>query len=80
MKKDKIPSLTKEQAIIITGFTGYAACSFSDFHEDVERRLGRSVWTHELANEDVRKEIRDEYRDDFVAMCPKGSFSPSNTK
>lgn len=73
-----VPTLTKEQAVIITGFTGYAACSFSELHEDVERRLGRPVWTHEFADEDVRKEMRDAYREDFVAMCPKDSFTQND--
>lgn len=70
-----VQPLTKAQAIVITGFTGYAACSMSEIHEDVEKRLGRPVWTHEFANEEVRKEMREAYRADFVAMCPKDSFS-----
>ena len=73
-----VPTLTKEQAVIITGFTGYAACSLSELQEDVEKRLGRPVWTHEFADEDVRKKIRDAYRGDFVAMCPKDSFSQND--
>lgn len=61
--------LTKEQAIIITGFTGRTACGFSLFHEDVEKRLGRPVWTHEFANKQFSEELRDLYREDYLAIC-----------
>lgn len=58
--------LTKEQAIVVTGFTGLMCCEFSDFHADVEQRMGRPVWTHEFAfNADEVKEL---YREDFLDM------------
>lgn len=63
---------TKEQAIIISGFTGVLCCGFSDYHGDVEKRLKRGVWTHEFADPDVMAEIKAAYRDDFIAMCIKG--------
>lgn len=59
--------LTKEQAIIITGFTGVLIGKFSDFHEDIEKRLGRPVITHEMAYLDA-KEL---YKEDFLEMSPK---------
>lgn len=65
--------LTKEQAIILTGFTGIAMVqNTSDFHEDVERRLGRPVFTHEFA--DWHGEIKEAYRADFeklIGQLPK---------
>jgi hypothetical protein len=42
--------LTKEQAIVITGYTGITACNFGDFHGDVERRLGHPIFTHQFDN------------------------------
>ena len=61
--------LTKEQAIVITGFTGVMACnSFSDFHEDVEKRLGRPVYTHEFANKELTNLVKQIYTDDFMEM------------
>ncbi len=64
--------LTKEQAVIITGFTGISACGFGIFHEDVEKRLGRPVWTHEFASKEFSEEIRELYREDYLAICYKG--------
>lgn len=59
--------LTKEQAIILTGFTGVSMVKdISDFHEDVERRLGRPVFTHEFV--DCAKEIKETYRADFEKL------------
>lgn len=57
--------LTKKQAIVITGYTGKLACDFSDFHADVEKRIGRSVMSHEMASLDMDKL----YKTDFIKMC-----------
>lgn len=63
--------LTKEQGIVLSGFTGIMMCGFSDFHADVEKRMNRPVWTHEFANEDTAEEIKNLYREDFMAMMPR---------
>ena len=39
---------TEEQALVIMGFTGFSTCNFAKFHEDVEKRLGESVFSHQL--------------------------------
>ena len=62
--------LTKEQAIVISAYTGVLICDFGDMHEDVERRMKRPVWTHEFANEEMRKRLRQLYREDFLSMVP----------
>ncbi len=59
---------SKEQAIVITGFTGKLACKFSDFHGDVEKRMGRPVFTHEFGNKEFAKKIEELYRGDFLEM------------
>ena len=64
--------LTKEQSIILTGFTGILCGSFSDFHEDVEKRLGRPVWTHEFASEELVAEVKEAYKEDFISIVYKG--------
>ena len=65
-----VQKLTKEQALIVSGMTGICCISpFSLFHEDIEKRLGRPVFTHELASKEVMDEIQDAYKEDFLAMC-----------
>lgn len=61
--------LTKEQAIIISGFTGVTCCSFRLLHEDVEKRLGHSVWAHQFGNEVFANRVEELYREDFLALC-----------
>lgn len=67
-----IPKLTKEQAVIIMGFTGISTCPFSVFHEDVEKRLGRPVFTHQFGNKEFADEIKELYREDFINLCVVG--------
>lgn len=61
--------LTEGQAVIIMGYTGIATRNFSIFHEDVERLLGRPVFTHEFANDSVFAEINEANREDFLDIC-----------
>jgi hypothetical protein len=61
--------LTKEQAIIVSAYTGVTACNFGDLHEAVEKKLGRPVWTHQFADKEVTEEIRKAFREDFLAIC-----------
>jgi len=64
-----IPRLTKEQAVIISGFTGYLCCDFGDMHAEIEKRLGHPVWTHEIPTI-MDSEIHPAFKDDFIALCP----------
>jgi hypothetical protein len=64
-------NLTVEQAVIINGFTGIECGVFGQFHRDLEKRLDRAVFTHELGDEALwKKTIKPLYRSDFIAMCP----------
>ena len=62
-------ALTLEQQCILTGFTGLNLCgSYSSFLTDVSLRLGRSVFSHELGDEDFAKKVKELYTDDFMRM------------
>jgi hypothetical protein len=61
--------MTKQEAIIVSAYTGYCMCNFADVHEYIEKKLGRPIWTHELANDDMLEEIRDKVRPDFLKIC-----------
>ena len=63
--------LTKDQAAIIGAFTGFAAGPFSDIHEYAERILGRSIWTHQFASKELKEELRDAARADFVGIAAR---------
>jgi hypothetical protein len=68
-REQAMQQFTKEQALAIMGFTGVATCRFDIFHEDVERRLGRPIWTHEFASPQISEEVKAAYRADFIGMC-----------
>lgn len=63
--------MTKQEKIVVSAYTGVLMCDFSDLHEYIERKLGRPVWTHEMASEEVQKEIRQKTKDDFLEICKK---------
>ena len=72
--------LTKEQKLIITGFTGIMSVNnFGDFHEDVERRMGCSVWAHQFADKDFSNAVKELYRADFWAMVKEPETSIPNS-
>ncbi len=65
--------LTVDQAVVISGYTGFLCCNFSELHADVEKRLGYPVWTHQFSGNEMRERLKEIYRDDFIAMCAPGT-------
>ena len=64
--------MTDREKAIVSAYTGIAMLTgdkFSIFHKYVEDILGRSVWTHELASEELWGEIREKSKADFLALC-----------
>ena len=61
----------RERAIIMayTGTTMLAGDKLSIFYGYVEEKLGRPVFTHELAYIETQEELKDAARDDFLALC-----------
>ena len=60
--------MTEQERIIVSAYTGYLLCDFDKVHEYIEKKMGRPVWTHELATKVVWEEIRDRCREDFIAL------------
>ena len=66
-----IKKLTMEQAVVISGYTGVLICPFSELHDEIEKRLERPVWTHELGSSELmEKEVKPTFEADFFAMAP----------
>jgi len=61
--------LTKEQAAIIGLFTGVACGPFGDIHELAEKVLNRPIFTHEFADIEFHKKLKDAIRPQFLAIC-----------
>ncbi len=58
--------LTKQQGAVISAFTGFLSGEFADYHEYVEKIMGRSVFIHEIPS--LAVEIREKAREDFIAI------------
>ena len=57
--------MTKQEAAIVSAYTGMLVGKFSDMCEYVEKILQRPVWTHQLANKEFCKEIKNKSKQDF---------------
>lgn len=66
----KIQSLTKQQAIIVSAYTGFLICKFSDMHKAVEDKLGYPVWTHQFGDKAFDDKIKEAFREDFLKLEP----------
>jgi hypothetical protein len=62
--------LTKEQAVVVSAYTGYLVCDFSDMHAEIEKRVGRPVFTHEMGTGAFMDSVRKLFKADFVSMSP----------
>lgn len=72
--------MTEQEKIIISAYTGYLLCDFGKVHEYIEKKIGRPVWTHEMAFENIEKEIREKCRDDFVTLAREDHAEPKKGK
>lgn len=63
--------MTYQEKIIVSAYTGYLMCDFSDMHKYIEEKLGRPVFTHELADEAISEKIHKAIKPDFIALCEK---------
>jgi hypothetical protein len=64
--------MTKEEAAIITAYTGIIMGRgdvFGEFHRYAEHLMGRPVLTHEFASLDLMCELQERSKPDFIAMC-----------
>ena len=62
-------SMTREEAILLSAYTGVLLVpDFSDVHKFCEDTLGRPIWTHEFADQDVQKEIREKLRPQIMEL------------
>lgn len=61
--------MTKQEKIIVSAYTGMLMCDFDDVHEYIQKKLGRPVFSHELADKDIQKEIEEKTKGDFLEIC-----------
>ena len=60
--------MTRDEAAIVTAYTGIFIGEFDDFIKYAEKIIGRSIMTHELASKEMWKELRSAARNDFIGI------------
>lgn len=62
--------MNNREAAIISAYTGvsFGGAHFSHFHQYVEEKFGRSVWTHEMADERFWAALKELAKDDFIEI------------
>lgn len=58
--------MTKREAAIVSAYTGMLIGNFADMHQYIEEKLGRAVWTPELADKITWEEIKQKSKEDFI--------------
>ena len=65
--------MTKQEAIVVSAYTGYCMCDFNEMHKYIEEKLGRPVFTHEFALDLVQNEIHEKVKPDFLKICEEAN-------
>lgn len=60
--------MTKQECAIISAYTGisFGCKAFDSFHEYVENKFKRPVWTHEMGSPEFWKELKELSKNDFL--------------
>jgi len=63
--------LTKEQAAIISLYTGISCCDFNHIHEYAEKLLDYPIYTDEFADKVLMGKLKELCKEDFKDLCFK---------
>ena len=61
--------MTDKERIIVSAYTGTLMCDFDKVHAYIEEKMERPVFTHEMADKEIQKQIREKTKSDFLALC-----------
>ena len=64
--------MTDKEKAIVMAYTGIAMLTgnkFDIFHRYIQEKLGRPIWTHELASKEIWAQIKEATKEDFKRLC-----------
>ena len=61
--------MTKREKIVVSAYTGVLMCDFDELHAYIEELMRRPVWTHELADDEIQKQIAELAKPEFLEIC-----------
>ena len=60
--------MTKRECAIVSAYTGFLCGEFDWMHTYSEMLLGRDIYSHEFANKDFAKELKEKSLEDFQKL------------
>ena len=61
--------MTHQEKLVVSAYTGYLMVDYQEYLEFINAIMGRKIFTHELAREDIQSEIRGVLKEEFLRMC-----------
>lgn len=63
--------MTYQECVIVSAYTGYLMCDLDDVLKYIEEKVGETIWTHEMANQNCQAMIHKAVKSDFLALCQR---------
>lgn len=63
--------MTLREKQVVSAYTGFMMCDFSELHGYIEQLFNRPVFTHEMAFEDFQNEIKEKSKKEFLEICAR---------
>jgi hypothetical protein len=63
--------MTKQEAAIVSAYTGILIGEFDDMHEYIEKIMERPIFTHELGSPKIWIEVKQKSKQDFINIKMK---------
>lgn len=64
--------MTKRECAIVMAYTGVVMLtgdSIGEYYKYISEIMGRPVYTHELADRNIQKQLKEASRADFIGLC-----------
>ena len=64
--------MTLKERVIVEAYTGYCMTTGEERDEVqkyIANAMGRPIFSHELADEEILSELRDKVKPDFIRLC-----------
>lgn len=64
--------MTKRECAIVMAYTGTVMLtgdSIREYYKYISEIMGRPIYTHELADRNIQKQLKEASREDFIGLC-----------
>lgn len=60
--------MTKQEAVIVSAYTGFLIGDFGDVRAYAEKKMGRPLFTHEFADKELANKLQQLSKEDFCSI------------